>query len=41
MVNGVENYKLISADEINDSFLFGSINFNSVGNRSSLDLTIV
>ena len=40
VINGVENYKFsISADEINDSFLFGSINFNSVGNRSSLDLT--
>ena len=40
VVNGITNYKFsISADEVNDSFSFGGVNFVSVGDRSSLNLT--
>ena len=40
VVNGITNHKFsISADEVDDSFLFGGVNFTSVGNRSSLNLT--
>ena len=38
--NGITSYKFtIAADEVNESFTFNGVNFTSVGNRSSLNLT--
>ena len=38
--SGVTSYKFtIAADEVNESFTFNGVNFTSIGNRSSLNLT--